>query len=305
MMNSEKRRYLKEFYGKLRDNIRRKTSLKHESILVSFLESRSASRFKFLKQSTIHSTSIPNEILMALLSEGYIQALININSYAITAKGVWEIEQDLETMNEEKLLSYINTKFFTGKPAGSKFKNDLDDKEKTILFAMISTRAFSEDSLADLKKSETVKNKWKEILEKSHDMLYNLKQIKKSKESIFDKKGNEHVASYIFRHNDKMVQKTRGIYEYKGKYQYFLNLFEDSEFHAEKLSYLFWKIFKGRIDSNSVDIISKYCNDISSKESIYLFNMKDHIFSMPIYDSYIRDSLLDSITSKAKWDKIG
>jgi len=303
-MDSEEKRYLKEFYGKLRDNIRRKTSLKRQSVLVSFLESRSASRFKFLKNSTIHSSLVPNDILMALLSKGYIQALININSYAITAKGVWEIEQDLGTMNEEKLVSYINTKFFTGKPPGSKFKSDLDDKEKTILLAMVSTRAFSENSLADLKKSETVKNKWKEILEKSYDVLYNLKQIKKSKESIFNKKGNEPVASYIFRHNDKMVQKTRGIYEYKGNYQYFLNLYEDSKFSTEKLSYLFWKIFKGRIDSNSVDIISKYCNDISNKESIYLFDMKEHIFSMPIYDSYIKDSLLDSITSKAKWEKI-
>jgi len=304
-MDSEEKRYLKEFYGKLRDNIRREKSLKRKSVLVSFLESRSASRFKLLKKSTIHSSLVPNEILMALLSKGYIQALININSYAITAKGVWEIEQDLETMNEEKLISYINAKYFTGKPSGSKSKNDLEDKEKIILLAMVASRAFSENSLADLKKSETVKNKWKEILENSYDVLYNLKQIKKSKESIFDQKGNEHVASYIFRHNDKMVQKTRGIYEYKGKYQYFLNLFEDSEFHAEKLSYLFWKIFKGRIDSNSVDIISKYCNDISNKESIYLFDMKDHIFSMPIYDSYIRDSLLDSITSKARWEKIG
>ncbi|MCK4477384.1 hypothetical protein KAU88_02510 [Candidatus Bathyarchaeota archaeon] len=304
-MNSEEKRYLKDFYNTLRDNIRRERSLKSKSVLVSFLESRSASRFKLLKNSTIHSSLIPNEILMSLLSKGYIQVLSNINTYVVTAKGVWENEQDLDIINEDKLLSYINTKYFTGKPPGSKFKNDLDDKEKTILLAMVSARAFSENSLADLKKSEMVKNKWKEILEKSYDLLYSQNQIKKSKESFFNKKGNEHVASSIFRHNNLMVQKTRGIYEYKGNYQYFLNLYENSEFSTEKLSYLFWKIFKGEIDSNSVDVIVEYCNDISNKESIYLFDMKEHIFSMPIYDSLLKDNLLDSLASKAKWAKIG
>lgn len=304
-MNPEEKRYLKDFYNTLRDNIRRERSLKSKSVLVSFLESRSASRFKLLKNSTIHSSLIPNETLMSLLSKGYIQVLSNINTYVVTAKGVWENEQDLDIINEDKLLSYINTRYFTGKPPGSKFKNDLDDKEKIILLAMVSARAFSENSLADLKKSEMVKNKWKEILEKSYDLLYSENQIKKSKESFLNKKGNEHVASSIFRHNNLMVQKTRGIYEYKGNYQYFLNLYENSEFSTEKLSYLFWEIFKGEIDSNSVDVIVEYCNDISNKESIYLFDMKEHIFSMPIYDSLLKDSLLDSIASKAKWAKIG
>jgi len=305
-MSAEEKRYLKDFYKKLRDNMRRERSLKRNSVLVSFLESRSASRFKLLKSSTIHSSLVPNDILMSLLSKGYIQVLSNINTYAITAKGVWESEQDLEIIDEEKLLSHINNKYFTGKAPGSNVKNELDDKEKTILLAMVLARTFSEKSSADLKKTEIVKNKWKEILEKSYDLLSNQNRIKKLvKESFFSKKGNEHIASSIFRHNNRMVQKTRGIYEYKGNYQYYLNLYEESQFSTEKLSYLFWKIFNGEIDSSSVDAITEYCNEISKKESIYLFDMNEHVFSMPLYDSLIKDSLLDSIASKAKWAKIG
>jgi len=304
-MNPNEKKYLKDFYNKLRDNIRRERCLKQKSVLVTFLESRSASRFKFLKNSTIHSSLVPNDVFMALLSNGYIQALSNINTYVITAKGVWQSENDLDIVNEEKLLSHINNKYFSGKPPGSNIKNELDDREKTIVLAMISARTFSNQSSANLKKNESVKNKWKEILEKSYDLLFKQNQIKKlEKESFFSKKGNEHIASSIFRHNNKIVQKTRGIYEYKGNYQYFLNLYENAQFSTEKLSYLFWKIFQGEIDSKSVDVIAQYCNNISNKESIYLFNMKEHIFSMPFYDSLIKDSLLDSITSKSKWAKI-
>jgi len=303
-MNDEEKRYLKDFYKLLRDNMRRERSLKRNSVLISFFESRSASRFRLLKNSTIHSSLVPNDVLISLLSKGYIQVLSSINTYAITAQGVWVSEQDLETINEENFLSYINSKYFTGKPPGSNFKPELDDKEKIILFAMISARAFSEKSSADLK-TEIIKDKWLEILEKSYDLLYSQNQITKLKKDLFFKKrGNEHVASSIFRHNNRMVQKTLGIYEYKGNYQYYLNLYSVSQFSIESLSYLFWKIYKGKIVFDAVDTIAEYCNEISKKESIYLFDMKEHIFSMPIYDSLLKDGLLDSIASKAKWAKI-
>jgi hypothetical protein len=305
-MGDNEKTCLKNFYNLLRDNMRREKSLKGSSVIISFLETRSASRFKLLNNSTIPSSLVPNDILTTLLSKGYVQALGNINTYAITARGVWHWEQDMGLINEESLLSYINEKFFAGKPLGSNIKSDLDDKEKTILLAMISARAFSEKSSADLKRSEIVKDKWQEILEKSYNMLSSQSMITRlKKEDFFDKTGNEHIASSIFRHNNQMVQKTLGIYAYKGNYQYYLNLYENSTFSTEKLSYLFWKIFKGDIDVDSVNLITEYCNGISSRESIYLFDMKEHIFSMPTYDSLLKDSLLDSIASKTRWTKIG
>jgi hypothetical protein len=304
-MNENEKDYLKKFYSSLRDNLRREKSLKGNSVLISFLETRSASRYKLLSNSTISSALVPNEILMSLLSKNYLQVLGDINTYAMTAKGVWHYELEAEIMNEETLLSYINDKFFVDKSPGANVKSDLDDKEKVILFAMISARAFSQKSSADLKRSDLVKDKWQEVLEKSYDALLGLRSIARLKKVDFlGKTGNEHIASSIFRHNNHMVQKTRGIYAYTGKYEYYLDLYENSVFSSDKLSYLFWKIFKGDISSNSVDSITEFCNRVSSRESIYLFNMGEHIFSMPTYDALLKDSLLDSIISKAKWAKI-
>lgn len=297
--------YLRRFYNLLRDNLLREKNIKDKSILISFIETRSATRYRLLSNSTISSSLIPNDILIELLSKKDIQVQGEIGSYAITAKGVWDHETSLGLMNEENLLSYINEKFFTGESSSPSAKGNLDDREAVILFAMIAAKAFSEKSTVDLKKNDLVKGKWQEVLERSFDLLHRLEIVKKvNKEDFLGKTGNEHIVSSIFRHNNYSVQKTHGIYSYKGNCEYFLDIYKNSEFSQENLSYLFWKIFRGTISSNSVDAIIEFCKDISSKESIYLFDVKEHIFSMPTFDSVIKTSLLDSVLSKEKWAKL-
>ena len=297
---SEEEDYLGNFYSLLHDNLKRERSLRENSVLLSFLRTQSASRYKMLRKSTISSTLIPSHILTSLLTKGLIQCIEDIDTYAITAKGVWCYEQNIDLINEESLLSYINDKYFIPKT-----RSDLNDKEKVILFMMTSARTFSEKSSVDLKKSDVVKNKWKEMLERSYDVLCDMGLIAKLKKDKFlGKKGNVHIVSSIFRHNNQMVQKTRGIYSYNRKQEYYLDLYKNSTFSQDKLSYLFWKVFKGSISSDSANDIIDYCNEVSRRESIYLFDMPEHIFSMPAYDTMIKDGLMDSIISKDKWVKI-
>lgn len=298
MIDEEK--YLKKFYILLSDNLKREKSLKANSVLLSLLKTQSASRYRLLRKSTLSSVVIPSKVLTTLLAKGLIQCIKGIEAYAITAKGVWHYEQKIDLINQETLLSYINDKYFI-----PKIKGDLNDKEKVILFMMISTRAFSESSSVNLKKSNTTKDKWKEMLARSYDLLYDLPLLEKlKKEEFLGKKGNVHIVSSIFRHNNQMVQKTRGIYSYNRKQEYYLDLYKDSNFSQDRLSYLFWKTFKGEISSESVSRVVEYCNEISRKESIFLFDMPEHIFSMPEYDIVIKDGLMDSILSRDKWARI-
>ena len=302
---ADEEKYLMDFYNLLKNNLQREKSLKSKSILISFLETRSASRYMLLNNSTIPSNLIPNDILLALTTKKQIQVLDGIGSYAITAQGVWDYEKNLGIMSDIYLLSYINEKFFSGKYSMLSSKNKLDEKEAVILFAMIAARAFSKKSSVNLRKDDVTKSKWQDVLERSYDMLSSLDKIKKlKKEKFLEKAGNEHIVSYIFRHNNSCLQKTRGIYSYHMNNEYYLDLNSDKNISQEKLSYLFWKIFEGNITSEVVDLIIDFCKEISNKESIYLFDMSDHSFSMPIYDSVIRDCLLDSVFSKDKWSKI-
>ena len=65
MLSDIEKEYLKRFYSILRDNLRREKSLKGNSILTSFLETRSASRYKVLGASTLLSTSVPEDVLLS------------------------------------------------------------------------------------------------------------------------------------------------------------------------------------------------------------------------------------------------
>lgn len=297
-MNDIEIRQLNKFYNLLFENLEKDKKLKEKSILISFLKPQKASRFRLLRRSTLSSDLIPNHILSSLLSKRYIQNIDEIELYAITGRGVWFIEKSKELLNKNILISYIDDEYFTIKI------KDLNDKEKIILFSLISTRTFSENSTVDLNKDIPVKNRWKHVMERCYDKLNDLKIIKIEKDKLFKRTGNMHIVSYIFRHNNDMVQRTKEIYSYNRKQEYYLDLFSNSYFSDEKLSYLFWKIFKGSITADvGVDIIN-FCNDISKQESIYLFEGGKHIFTMPSYDLKIKDGLFDSIINKEKWDKI-
>ena len=89
----EEQRYLKNFYILLRDNLQREKSLKSKSVLISFLETWSATRYMILSSSTILSNFIPDNILLTLIDKKQVQLLEGVGSYAITAKGVWDYEK--------------------------------------------------------------------------------------------------------------------------------------------------------------------------------------------------------------------
>jgi hypothetical protein len=301
-MDETEETFLGKFYFLLQGNLKREGNLKANSVLLSFLRTRSAIRYSLLRKSTVSAVSIPNVFLVSLLAKGLIKSVEKIDLYAITAKGVWVYEQKLGLIDEESLLTYINDTYFI-----PDMNNELTDKEKIILLTMIAARAFSENSAVDLKKSDASKDKWREVLGRSYDVLQSIGNLS----TKFDKKeflektgGNMHIVSGIFRHNNKMVQKTKEIYKYNGKEEYYLDLFKNGVFSQENLSYLFWQIFHGEISAGTIDQVLDFCNEVSSKENIYLFDMEKHIFSMPIYDTKLKDELMDSIMSRERWARI-
>ena len=298
-MNELEIQYLAKFYNLLSENIKGDKKLKGQSIIMSFLKTRGASRFKLLRKSTLSSNMLPSFILNLLLEKGYIQSIDDIETYVITAFGIWYLEKMNENIDEKKLLEFINNEYFT-----INTKKELDDKEKVILFTLLSTRTFSEKSPVDLKKDMPVKNRWYKLLEYCYEKLEELKVIKITKNKIFKTTGNVHIVSSLFRHNNDMVQKTKGIYSYNRKQEYFLILYKNGYFSDDKLSYLFWKVFEGNILPNKLNEIIDFCNDVAKMESIYLFDVEKHIFSMPEFDIKIKDGLFNSIINKSKWDKI-
>lgn len=298
-MNENELEYLYKFYNLLYNNFEIIKKSENNSLIYALLKTRDANRFKLIKRSIISSNIMPSDVLGSLISGDYIQNIDDLDSYVITAKGIWYIEKIKNNMNEDYFLKMINDNYII-----TKQKKDLDDKEKVILLSMIATRAFSKTSCVDLRKDIGIQDRWKKVIDDVYQFLFSENIIKKDRNQIFGHTGNMHIVTSLFRHNVKMVQKTMNIYTYSGKLEYYLDLYSDNIFYNDKLSYLFWKIFKENLTSDSVDKIVEFCNSISKSESLFLFDIKMHVFTNPLYDLKIRDSMINSIALKNKWEKL-
>lgn len=286
--------YLKRFYDKLYETLLFDKKLKQDSVLISFLEIKSNHRYRALESTAISAQKIPEIILMDLKRSNFIRPSDEINKYTITAKGVWEIEKKKTNVTEDLIVDYIDKKFFNVHLSNK----SLSDREKIIIFSMISARTFSEESPIDLKKDEYALDAWKRIIDHSYAKLYEMKQIKKmSDEEIFGKQGNEHKVSHFIRHTDSLPKKTKGVYKAKGKQKYYLDLYSKDSISKESLSYLFNIIFSKTKDIQAENVKEIYdsCLKIAYEEALYIYDIEKHLFTSPEYDDVIRDAIRDAI----------
>lgn len=275
MLNENESRYLRRFYDILKNNMIKNTKIKYNSLFLSIFKIRENTRFKIFLKSTISSLSIPNDILNILILQEYVKTLGDIYSYVITAKGIWYIENNDEILNNDLIINFVNKEYFNF------ITKNLTSKEKVILLSLIASRSFSVNSAVDLKKDDYVKDKWKEIIEKSYEILFNLNVIHDYKDKIISNPKNVHLVSSLFRHNNDMTKKTQTIYAFNRKQEYYLNIYFNDEFHEDNLSYLFYLLFEDKLNNEVIDSIIQFCNDISKNNSIYLFDALNHIFSLP------------------------
>lgn len=288
--------FLEKFYQKLYDNLEKINKLKENSIIISFLYIKSNDQYRLLNESSIFSYKIPKEIINNLQDRKLIRNTDTLNNYVITAKGIWDIENKKNILNEIKLINYIDNKFFNVYKLSEK---PLTDKQKVILFSMLAARTFSEKSSIDLKKDETVMNAWKEIVDKSYEKLTSLDIISElEKDDLYGKKenkGNEKPVSHLYRHTDELPKKTRGLFKAIGKQKYFLDISKDSEISKESLGFLFKQIFESKVLSlTEINDIDTFFQEIAFTKNIYVFDPREHIFSKPEYDEIMRETLLDS-----------
>ena len=279
--------FLRKFYDKLLENFLFEQKLKQNSILISMMEVKSNIRYRILIDSSLSIYEIPKMYVDTLLVRGYIAESDEPDTYVITAQGVWMIEK-----KDEQLIDFIHNKFFHV----SLHDKKLTDKEKLILFSMITARTFSHESCMDLKKDDYALEAWERIIDSSYHKLVELGVIRKM--NVYGKSGNEHKISHFVRHTDLIPKKTKGIFTAPGNQKYFLNVAtENNLLMKDKISYVLSLIF----DSEEVQKYEKvfeidaFCKELSYQEAPYLFKIGDHIFTTHEYDDVLSDAIRESI----------
>lgn len=296
-MMEDSTHYLEKFYNKLFNNLLLGKKLRNKSIIISFLKIKSNTRYRLLDNSSISSLRIPEKVLVDLQKNNLIRSTDNRYQCVITAFGIWKIEMQKGVMNEQKMLEFLDGKFF------NLFEGDkpLSDKEKVIITSMIAVRAFSDKSVVDLKKTEISMNALKEIIDSTHEKLVQLGVISLKSAELYGKRGNEHPVSHLIRHTDALPKKTKALFKAAGNQKYYLDLYGADELSQKDLGYLFWLVFEGKMSPDAVDDIIQFCNNVAYTKNIFVFNLKEHIFSNPMFDDIIHDALIDSILSKHKF----
>lgn len=283
---------LKKLYFNLKTNLELDNKLKNKSILISFIEMKSNSRYRYILDSAQSLSQFSNNNINELLSSKLIRETVDINKYAITGKGVWTIEAN-SIIPIEDFVEFIDAKYFDL----AIDNENITDKEKVILLSLLTARAFSEISAINLKNDYLVLDACKRIIDNSYSILYEFKIVKKIN-NLYGKRGNEHIVSNLIRHTDILPKKTKGIYKAPGNQKYFLDVVNgDNDISVDKLSYIIKCIlFKSdNIKYDKVISIYEKCKTHSYNEAVYLNNDLRNSFINPHYDDVIRIAFEEAI----------
>lgn len=284
---------LNKLYTKLKDVCVRTQQKKiNGSIYLALFDASSKNkRMRVLIDSAVPSTTLTLSDLDRFMESNYIQYIDEYKNLVLTSKGIWEIEKNLNIINEDRLISFINKKLFD---CFKSINQSLQDKEKVLLFVAISVRTFSKSSSVDLAKSERINSYWKDAVEKSHKFLYENKIISNDilKDLFSGKSGKTTLYPVIhcFRYSADIPKKTNGMYVADNS-KYYLNIYQNDGIDISKLVFLFSLIFKEHINSELIKNIYEHCCTMSYEKSVEVFSLEEHPFASSTYDDLIYKAL--------------
>lgn len=138
-------RFLEDMYDCLVGNVKPKGTL-----FADLLSKKTTNLWKLLDKVKISSDKykdmrleINDAIQKGLISE-------DMSFIYITAKGIYAVEKEKGRFNIDEFIDFLNTKYFDVLTQKTK---PLGDNKKTVLFFLISIRAFSAESCLDLNRS--------------------------------------------------------------------------------------------------------------------------------------------------------
>ena len=299
-MKEEEKLFLSKYYEKARQKYLLEKQKNVTSILIGFLETKNNIRYNILNSASRKEDKISMGTITNLLKQGLIRRADKINNYVITAKGIWLMEKENDDINLEKLIDFLDKKYFN-LFGGNK---SLSDKEKIMLLFMIISRSFSEKTPIDLKKENRTKDTIETIIIQSHHLLKDNNILKSlAEKDLLNRKGNEHPVSDFIRHREALVRKTNSLYKTLRDQKYCLDLYIDGNFKVEELAYLLWLIFNTNMNIQIQEEFLKFSENIYQK-SIFLYNTKEFTFFQPKYDDEIKKAFDEYFINMRVWNEL-
>jgi hypothetical protein len=283
---------LKQLYGKLKDVCLRKDPNKFKkSVLFGLLNLSSRNKRRpLLIDASVSILKVNYALAEKLLSLNFLRYIDEEKHITLTLRGIWEIENKSQLIDNDALLNFIEDKFFdsyTSKP--------LKDNEKVILFTLLAARAFSEDSSVDLRKDQAVHTAWQDMVSLAFDFLYenNIIDDSQIKTTLF--KGKKDQASlnpvkHCFRYSENLPKKSHEAFVVK-PLRYFLNIYKNNQTSSSDLTFLFKLVFQNKLNHILISKVNNFCTDASYNMRVKVFNTSVHNFANPDIDDLVENAL--------------
>jgi len=289
--------FLEKLYKKLKESYVRTKPKNTKSVFLGMIDFNSKTkRRRLLSDASVNIVTyqVEPDLIDKLIKSKYISYIDQKKDIiTLTSRGIWEAECYLKLIDQNILLNFIEKKWFDC------FSDvePLSEKEKVILFALLSVRAFSEDSAVDLRDIQRTGEGWREAVTLSYDFLFENKIIEDVglRENLF--KGSKTKASLepikhcCFRYSENLPKKTNEIFIAKQPLRYFLNLNNEPQDMKDNLVFLFNIIFEDKLDYVLMEKIYDFCLKTSYDISVKVFVYDKHIFAKPDYDELIQGAL--------------
>ena len=225
-------------YQNLRNDLKLKRKIKDsESVLCKLLTMSSGDRLNFLCNSPIDITD-PSEFSKYKLVEqsGVTKRIHRKNKIELifTVKGLFEIEEELDLLDNSRMLAFFQEKYFDLDMTTKK----LIAREKAVLLSLITMHCFGKDNAVELTTDEK-QDAWYELMsEVIFPYLQQERMVTSSDTLIPNSTGNETPVTYLMRRLNDLSKKTAGIFNNPGSSIYYLDLENPSEMQS-LISFLF------------------------------------------------------------------
>lgn len=285
---------LSHFFALLANNLKKKKiGLKKNSVFITLIEATQSNVLQLISNSSIPSHTLSAESISHLLEQKLIKKSDDGRQYVITARGIWAIEKRNNIINEMMLLDYFESKKFS---IPIEKTEELEYREKVIIFSMIAVRAFSKNSWVSIQSQDGLQDYWKEIFDIACQKLVDLKVItEKNKTELYYRSVHDPPAVSLLRRVPGIQPRTKFIYQHDSSLHYWLEMPEPDQEFISKLAWLLSMIFKDKLTFDNFDVIFDFCQEMSQDKSIYVFDLGKHKFSNPKYDELLKEAITRGI----------
>jgi hypothetical protein len=216
----------------------------------------------------------------------------------LSSLGIWEAEQARDTLDSDRLLAFIDEKWFD---LFAESKSLPTDKEKLVLFTLLAGRTFSAGTAVDLS-HKRAHGPWTAMTLASEAFLRDRGIIKD--DHVTEALRNEGTGAALppvvkfYRYTENLPKKTEGLYAAKGNNKYYLDLEPDAAVAQVQVSYLFKLVLGDQADFTLAEAITDFCRDRAYDIAIRVFPQSEPNFASLDYDRLIETALRNLVLER-------